>query len=163
MCWDHVMKWASWPHRLQGGFWKDARCELQAWRECGTEPFSVQNIKSHLALDDIVDGSLAWVVLGNDRADEFARKGAELHASDSAWPRHRRRSRRLTQRPARYGSLVRRTQRPRSWPRRPCEDRWRCSRCLVGQPTAQSGGKSPGSLLRITSVLVGGAGRGRGD
>ena len=42
---------------------------------------TVEKIKPREALDDIVDGgSVPDDVLGNERADEFARKGAELHA-----------------------------------------------------------------------------------
>ena len=34
--------------------------------------------------DDVVDGSSVRGVLGNQRADEFARIGAELHAPDTS-------------------------------------------------------------------------------
>ena len=57
---------------------------MQAWREFGTTAVSVQKIKSHQALDDIVDGSSVRDVLGNERGDEVARIGAQVQGHDNS-------------------------------------------------------------------------------
>ena len=45
----------------------------------------MQKTKSHQFLDDILDGSLTRDMLGNERADEFARRErAELHSPDNS-------------------------------------------------------------------------------
>ena len=69
-----------WATQLQG-LWRDARSSLQACREFGTTAVSVQKSKSHQALDC---GRLECDVMGNERADEFARKRAEQHALDKS-------------------------------------------------------------------------------
>ena len=95
---DHVMKCVSQPSTPQG-VWRDGRVACRH----GVEAVSVRNIKSLQALDDIVDGSSARDVFGNERADEIARKGLGCTLPtnptwppwpfitnwSSAWPRRR--------------------------------------------------------------------------
>ena len=52
-----------------------ARCGPPDWQMYGGEAITVQKIKSHQSLGDILDGSSACDMLGNERADDFARKG----------------------------------------------------------------------------------------
>ena len=58
----------------------DARVAVQGWRQFGVSAVTVQKIKSHQDVANITDGSSTPDVRGNERADEFARKGAELPA-----------------------------------------------------------------------------------
>ena len=73
VCWQHGMEWASQRHRACGGTFV-AVCRYGV----STAP------RRYQALDDIADGSSARDVLGNERADEFERKGAELHAPEKS-------------------------------------------------------------------------------
>ena len=152
---------------------------MHARRELGIAAVSVQNIVSHQSVDDILGGSTARDALGNERAHDFARKGAELHAPDksdvavhhiyrlSAWPRRRRRSWRSSLLP---GPLGRETQRARSrakalpWCRTGTlssgfNDPWRSSRCLVVRRA--QGKVVVGTVPRVTSVHVGEGGEER--
>ena len=138
-------------------------------REFGVETVSVQKITSHKTLDDGVDGSSARDVLGNERADEFARKEAKLHASDKFDVATVAVHRKLVVRVAKTAATVLALYPAPSevlgllgatrkggfhGPRRPRrgveplrhtfelhEDRWRCFRCLVARPAGRCGGR----------------------
>ena len=76
--WQHGIKWAlTQPNWLRGGLGHDARVGGQAWRRfC----FGVVLIRRGLASCLGGPARHAW---DNERADECARKGAELHAPGS--------------------------------------------------------------------------------
>ena len=128
------------PTVRMGSLWRDARCGLQTWREFGVESVWVQTITSHQALDDMVDGSSARDVLGNEQADEFARKGAELHVPDKSDVATLAARHRLVKRVAATAWRSSRN-RARCWgfpsdgearhAFKWYEGRWRCSHCLV--------------------------------
>ena len=69
-------KHAAGPERPQAGFWREVKTRGQ-WPNLQ----SISKVKAHLALADASTHAELLDIQGNDKADFFAKKGAQLHSS----------------------------------------------------------------------------------